>query len=147
MKQLRLVFVFLFALLVVGTAGPADPPKDQPDPAKGIEVKVADLEDFVAKTKMLNVSNITMKETPSEDENLKGMATFEVKANVKNRTDNQVHFIVMIVGLSADKKVLWSLTPRGSVGGGDQQVQADDHLIPEGAKKATQFVWIRVVNY
>jgi hypothetical protein len=146
MTLIRHIVIVLSAVLIVSQIGGADP-KDQPDPAKGVEVKLADLEDFVAKTKMLNVSNVSMKETPSEDENQKGMANFEVKVNVKNRTDNEVHFIVMLTGLSADKKILWSLTPRGSVGGGDQQVHEDSYLVPEGAKKATQFIWIRVVNY
>ena len=52
MRRVRLGVLLLLAGLLVGGTGRSEPVKDQPDPEKGVEVKIADLEDFVAKTKL-----------------------------------------------------------------------------------------------
>ncbi len=142
-RQLVLIVLFLLGGAAAG-AGRGGDGKDKGDPEKGLEVKIGDLEDFVAKTKLLTVNNLALKETAHED--FKGLVHFEFKASVKNRTDKEVNFILMVVGLSSDKKILWSIAPRHSVAANDQLVQEDTVILPEGTKKATQYLWLRVVN-
>src|SRR5690242_8383942 len=85
MRRISLFVLVAVGALVMVAIARSDAPKEQPDPEKGVEVKVADLEDFVAKSKLISVNNLTLKEIPSDDENLKGFATLELKANLKNR--------------------------------------------------------------
>ncbi|MFO0967830.1 MAG: hypothetical protein U0793_19890 [Gemmataceae bacterium] len=130
--------------LVWTACGNSGETKDKADPEKGVEIKIADVEDYVAKTKALTVNNLSIKETPNED--VKGFVNFEFKASVKNRSDANVNYILMVAGLNADKKIVWTLAPRTGLNANDQHVIEEQVIVPEGAKKATQYLWLRVVN-
>jgi hypothetical protein len=113
------------------------------DPKKGVVVKASDLDEFAAKVGDLTLNNLSLKETPDEED--KAIAEFRVTGNLKNKAGENRKATVMIVGLDEAKVPVWSVTQTLNASGMESATLEETLRLPAGARKATASVWVRLV--
>lgn len=120
--------------------------KESGELAKGVEVAIKDLEDYSAKNDQFLLNNISLKETADEEN--KSIGHVRVSSNVRNRTDKNLKYRLMIVGFDASKKPLWTYNSHNQeLGAKDQATLEDTLALPVGTAKATTTLWARIVHF
>jgi len=112
------------------------------DPTLGLTVPVKDLEDFTAKTAEYTVNNLTLKETPDEEN--KSRAELKIAFTAKNRSATNKPITVFVVGLDDKNVPLWSLSRSIDLNTMDQETYEERLILPTGTSKSTASVWLRV---
>jgi hypothetical protein len=126
-------------------SGRAQEKKDAQDLAKGIEVAVKDLEDYSVKNDLCLVNNLALKETVDDDNKSIGHVRFS--AVVRNRTEKELKYRLMVVGFDSAKKPLWTYNSNNQqLGPKDQTTLEDTTDLPAGSAKATATIWVRAVQ-